>query len=194
MEKYKRYQRNPVIEYPQREWPNKQIEKAPIWCSVDLRDGNQALIDPMIVEEKIELFKMRFEDQAFRVVLNDSRFKSVYEDAKNYKDRNDLGQAEEAKISDAMDAMRQFAAVATFRNKDGSLAVKSIVSNWVEALMTNEKKSSLIDEEYSLEALLKTATGEFMHPCAARFVLYQLIEKFQEKAQDSAHITAEQDL
>ena len=146
------------------------------------------------MEEKIELFKMRFEDQAFRVVLNDSRFKSVYEDAKNYKDRNDLGQVEEAKISDAMDAMRQFAAVATFRNKDGSLAVKSIVSNWVEALMTNEKKSSLIDEEYSLEALLKTATGEFMHPCAARFVLYQLIEKFQEKAQDSAHITAEQDL
>ena len=57
MEKYKRYQRNPVIEYPQREWPNKQIEKAPIWCSVDLRDGNQALIDPMIVEEKIELFQ-----------------------------------------------------------------------------------------------------------------------------------------
>ena len=54
---YKRYQRNPVVDYPEREWPNKQIEKAPVWCSVDLRDGNQALIDPMIVEEKIELFQ-----------------------------------------------------------------------------------------------------------------------------------------
>ena len=55
---YKRYQRVPVINYPEREWPNKEIEKAPVWCSVDLRDGNQALIDPMVVEEKIELFQM----------------------------------------------------------------------------------------------------------------------------------------
>ncbi len=53
---YKRYHRNPVEDYPEREWPNKQIEKAPVWCSVDLRDGNQALIDPMIVSEKIEFF------------------------------------------------------------------------------------------------------------------------------------------
>lgn len=54
---YKRYMRNPVEYYPEREWPNKQIEKAPIWCSVDLRDGNQALIDPMVVTEKIEMFQ-----------------------------------------------------------------------------------------------------------------------------------------
>ena len=54
---YSRYKRNPVLDYPEREWPNKEIEKAPIWCSVDLRDGNQALIDPMQVEEKIEMFQ-----------------------------------------------------------------------------------------------------------------------------------------
>lgn len=54
---YKRYQKNPVVHYPEREWPNKEIEKAPVWCSVDLRDGNQALIDPMVVEEKIEMFQ-----------------------------------------------------------------------------------------------------------------------------------------
>lgn len=54
---YKRYRKNPVEYYPEREWPNKEIEKAPIWCSVDLRDGNQALIDPMVVSEKIEMFQ-----------------------------------------------------------------------------------------------------------------------------------------
>ncbi len=54
---YKRYRKNPVVDYPTREWPNKEIEKAPIWCSVDLRDGNQALIDPMVVNEKIEMFQ-----------------------------------------------------------------------------------------------------------------------------------------
>lgn len=55
---YKRYKRNPVVDYPEREWPNKEIEKAPVWCSVDLRDGNQALIEPMVVEEKMEFFNM----------------------------------------------------------------------------------------------------------------------------------------
>lgn len=63
---YQRYQRNPVVDYPEREWPNKEIEKAPVWCSVDLRDGNQALIDPMVVSEKIEMFqyliKLGFKD------------------------------------------------------------------------------------------------------------------------------------
>lgn len=54
---YKRYKRNPVLHYPERQWPNKEIEKAPVWCSVDLRDGNQALIDPMVVHEKIEMFE-----------------------------------------------------------------------------------------------------------------------------------------
>ena len=55
---YKRYKRVPVVDYPQRQWPNKQIEKAPIWCSVDLRDGNQALIEPMTVDEKVEMFNL----------------------------------------------------------------------------------------------------------------------------------------
>jgi 2-isopropylmalate synthase len=40
-----------------REWPNREIEHAPIWCSVDLRDGNQALIDPMDPARKMQMFK-----------------------------------------------------------------------------------------------------------------------------------------
>lgn len=53
---YQRYKRVPVVNYPEREWPKKEIKKAPVWCSVDLRDGNQALIEPMVVEEKIQFF------------------------------------------------------------------------------------------------------------------------------------------
>ena len=55
---YKRYRRNPLPKVSEREWPDKQITKAPIWCSVDLRDGNQALMEPMVVEEKIEFWNM----------------------------------------------------------------------------------------------------------------------------------------
>lgn len=43
---------------PDRTWPNKQITQAPRWVSVDLRDGNQALIDPMTIEQKLRFFKL----------------------------------------------------------------------------------------------------------------------------------------
>ncbi|MCE5284479.1 MAG: 2-isopropylmalate synthase [Pelosinus sp.] len=47
----------PGVPIKDRQWPSKVIEKAPVWCSVDLRDGNQALVDPMNLEEKLLLFK-----------------------------------------------------------------------------------------------------------------------------------------
>jgi len=53
--KYKPY---PMVKNIKREWPERQIEKAPIYCSVDLRDGNQALQNPLSIEQKIEYFKM----------------------------------------------------------------------------------------------------------------------------------------
>ncbi|MFA5564477.1 MAG: 2-isopropylmalate synthase [Acidimicrobiia bacterium] len=45
------------LELPDRTWPNRRIEAAPLWCSVDLRDGNQALIDPMDPERKLRMFE-----------------------------------------------------------------------------------------------------------------------------------------
>ena len=53
---YQKYIPFQQIDIPDRTWPNKTITKAPVWCSVDLRDGNQALIDPMNLEEKLEFF------------------------------------------------------------------------------------------------------------------------------------------
>ena len=54
----KKYRPFPVVDLPDRTWPDHVISKAPIWCSVDLRDGNQALPVPMTVEEKLEMFDM----------------------------------------------------------------------------------------------------------------------------------------
>lgn len=53
---YKKYIPFKPINIPDRTWPDKVITKAPVWCSVDLRDGNQALVDPMNLQEKLELF------------------------------------------------------------------------------------------------------------------------------------------
>src|SRR6201746_292885 len=46
----------PTIHLPDRQWPNRTLQKAPQWCSVDLRDGNQALAQPMNVSQKLEMF------------------------------------------------------------------------------------------------------------------------------------------
>ncbi len=54
---FKKYRPYPAMNMPGRKWPSKQIKKAPIWCSVDLRDGNQALEKPMNLDQKIKFFK-----------------------------------------------------------------------------------------------------------------------------------------
>ena len=56
-----KYQPYPQVSLKDRTWPDKRIEKAPIWCSVDLRDGNQALIDPMGQDRKERMFRMLLE-------------------------------------------------------------------------------------------------------------------------------------
>ena len=53
---YQKYVPFQSVSLPDRQWPERTITKAPIWCSVDLRDGNQALVDPMNLEEKLEYF------------------------------------------------------------------------------------------------------------------------------------------
>ena len=54
--KYRRmYQR---VDLPDRQWPNNEINKAPIWMSTDLRDGNQAIFEPMNIEQKFKMFQM----------------------------------------------------------------------------------------------------------------------------------------
>src|SRR5881409_1583081 len=52
-----KYRPFPPVALPDRQWPNRVLTRAPIWCSVDLRDGNQALAVPMNVSQKLELFQ-----------------------------------------------------------------------------------------------------------------------------------------
>lgn len=57
-ESISKYRPFPAVALPDRTWPDRVITEAPIWCSVDLRDGNQALPIPMSVEEKLEMFDL----------------------------------------------------------------------------------------------------------------------------------------
>jgi 2-isopropylmalate synthase len=53
-----KYRPYPKIDLPDRKWPDNTIAKAPRWCSVDLRDGNQALVNPMDMDKKLSLFAL----------------------------------------------------------------------------------------------------------------------------------------
>ncbi len=59
--KYRPFHEQIVVDLPDRTWPSRRIEKAPRWCAVDLRDGNQALIDPMSPERKRVMFELLVE-------------------------------------------------------------------------------------------------------------------------------------
>ena len=63
-EKYRAY---PQIQIPDRTWPSKVIDKAPIWCSVDLRDGNQSLVNPMGHDRKARMFQLLL-DMGFKEI------------------------------------------------------------------------------------------------------------------------------
>ena len=64
---HQKYQSYAPIDLPNRQWPSKQISQAPIWCSVDLRDGNQALVDPMGQERKARMFHLLL-DMGFKEI------------------------------------------------------------------------------------------------------------------------------
>jgi len=53
-----KYRPFPPIALPDRQWPSRVLSEAPVWCSVDLRDGNQALIEPMDAERKMRLYRL----------------------------------------------------------------------------------------------------------------------------------------
>lgn len=58
IEKYRSFK---TVSLPNRQWPSRTIQRAPIWCSVDLRDGNQALHTPMNIEQKLQMFELLVE-------------------------------------------------------------------------------------------------------------------------------------
>ncbi|HTR14508.1 MAG TPA: 2-isopropylmalate synthase [Roseiarcus sp.] len=64
VQKYRAF--TPIV-LPDRQWPSRVVDKAPIWCSVDLRDGNQALVEPMGVERKNRMFRL-LADMGFKEI------------------------------------------------------------------------------------------------------------------------------
>ena len=143
------------------------------------------------LDSRIKRFKKSFEDQVYNVVLSDRRFSGVYNSAKHWESGITFGEGED-KIADAIDSLSTYRSVVEAKSKDGTPVIEGIVGRWIEALFTNEQKTIVINDTYSIESLLKNAQGEIFHPCAARFVLYRLLEEFDKGVRSTSHIQAEE--
>ncbi len=143
------------------------------------------------IDSRIKRFKKSFEDQVYSVVLNDKRFASAYNSAKHWETGTSFGESED-KIMDAVESLSTYRSIVEAKSKDGRPIVEGIVDRWVEALFTNEQKTVIIKDTYSIESLLKNAQDEVFHPCAARYVLYMLMEEFEKGARDRSFEQAEQ--
>jgi len=141
------------------------------------------------LDDRIDSFMQSFEEQAFNTVMDDTRFANYYASAKKWRQNPGFG-VSESKITVAVNALKTFGGKAESKSKDGKPVIEGIVNNWVEAVMTKEQKTIAIDDAYSIESLLRNAQGDLFHPCAARYVLYRLMEKFADKVASDEHENA----
>ena len=154
------------------------------------------LINTFELEEldvRIKRFKKSFEDQVYFTVLQDKRFGACYDAAKQFESNTAFGESEN-KIADAVNAVSQYRDIVEAKSKDGSPIVEGIVTRWVEAQYTNEQPTIGIKDTYCIESLLRNAQGEIFHPCAARFVLYRLLDDFANEVKSEAHLRAEENI
>ena len=141
------------------------------------------------LDDRIESYMNSFEEQAFNTVMDNVDFAKYYTSAKKWRQNPGFG-VSESKIPVAANALKNFARKAESKNKDGKSVIEGIVNNWTEAIMTKEQKTIAIEDAYNIESLLRNAQGELFHPCAARYVLYRLMEKFEDKVASDEHENA----
>ncbi len=168
-----------------------------VYCDT-LRAGKDAFSKDLVntyeldgLDSRIKRFKKAFEDQAYNVLLQDKRFAAQYDSAKSWESNPDFGGGE-SKISDAIDSLSAYRSIVEAKSKDGTSIIEGIVGRWAEAQFSNEQKIVAIKEAFSIESLMKNAQGDILHPCACRYVLYQLLEMFENATKSTAHFQAEE--
>lgn len=143
------------------------------------------------IDDRIDDFIQIFEEAVVNSVFEDSRFKEAYEAASSYSVKPVFNK--ENTIRRAVGILQDFAEIVERKGKDGRHIAATIAGNWAEAIMTSEQKIANNENTFSIESLLKN-NKEIMHPCAARFVLYRLIKKFDEKIKNDERSSTEDDV
>lgn len=131
-------------------------------------------------EEKIDDYVANLENAAYQAVMDDKLFKKAYLQAETASKKS-YSLSGNDKPSTSYSAINKLSTLATIPGRDGKSRIDGIVKRWIDGVFGNEKPTAGIEESYSIEMLLKNVK-EVFHPCAARFALYSLLEKFSHDA------------
>ncbi len=134
-------------------------------------------------EDKAKAYLNTLADMAFTRVTMDSRFAGEYESAQTYENPS-FGSGKD-RPADGYATVKSFGDMVSSKNKSGQYIITDVVNLWVEGFMSNEQKTVNVDDPISIEALLKNSQSEVMHPCAARYMLYNLQELLAEKIKEA---------
>ena len=177
---YEKYIPFKQIPLPDRTWPNNTITKAPVWCSVDLRDGNQALIDPMNLEEKLEFFHALV-DMGFKEIEIGfpSASETEYEICRELIEKNHipddvtiqvLVQAREHLIHKTFEAIKGAKNVIVhFYNSTSTLQRKVVFKTDMQGVIDIAVEQGVIDIAVEGARLIKKLTDEYTGDANIRF-------------------------
>ncbi|TCT16354.1 2-isopropylmalate synthase [Natranaerovirga pectinivora] len=169
---YNKYRPFTTINMKERNWPNASITKAPLWCSVDLRDGNQALETPMNLDQKVKLFqflvKMGFKEiEVGFPAASETEFKFVRTLIEENMIPDDvkiqvLTQAREAIIKKTFESLKGVKnAVVHLYNSTSTLQRKVVFQKTKEEVIEIAVKGAQICKELALQSTGENYTFEY---------------------------------
>ncbi len=159
------------------------------------RSGGDAFSKDMMgiylekIDERVQQYLAALDTQIEFVIDNDSTIKSVLTATSGLDGEIDYSDPERS-LSDNIDTLLAYRDKVKERAKDGSYKISDISRRFVEGIFTNERLTTVIDDAYSVEKLLKNSLGEIAHPCAARYIIYRLQKEFEAKLKESKHTEA----
>ncbi len=163
---------------------SQQDDRSKIYCEYMLSSKDAFSVDLVNTYEleeldsRIERFKANFETVVFQELLKDGELADARESVLDYASEVDFADGE-TKLGNAISNIKRYRDAIQSRGKDNQLKIETRASRWVEGVFTDDRKTIVNDNDYSLESLIKTERGEILHPCAARYVLYELKRKIE---------------
>ncbi len=141
------------------------------------------------IDERVEEYIANLDAQIESVVLTDPSVAGALNSTSGLDTAIDYNNQENS-LSTNIDNIIAFRNKVKEKAKDGSYKIDDIAKRFIEGVFTNEKLTTIIDEDYSVEKLLKNSLNDVAHPCAARYIIYKLKSTLEEKLKEGDHLDA----
>jgi len=142
------------------------------------------------IDQRISEYFANLDERIEFVVESDPAISGAISEASALSGEIDYSDPESPKLSDNINNLLNYRSSVMAKAKDGSYKIDGLAQRFVEGVFTNERKSELIEDKYSIEYLFKNALKEISHPCAARYIIYSLRAELEKKLKDEQYKAA----